>query len=532
MKLAKQFSVLAGFLSDADRLRRKSEVAIWIPRMLNLALIASVILGIIIRLWPIMDEKGFVTLVTVLILTGSSVAAVIVFTRTRTLIDKAKYADKKLSLQERASTSVEIHLGVLSVVPELKVKQLANTIDSTSGINLNRAIPLKMNRKELAIILLMMALLVVNIIVPNPQYDVLRNQKELARSITEQISSLEGMWEEIANDNQLDEESKELILAPIGDAIESIREGQISREEALAILSQAEKELRELGTSFEPALNQSALAEAGEALSSAPAAAEFGAALQRGDVAEAAQAVNFLIEELSDLDGETRSNLAEDLASAAAILRDTDQDFANLISDAARAIQAEDDQLAQELLADLAIEFEDAARQELAADVAESTAEQIASAGQEVAGLTQAGSQDSGQSVRNLLEGASGQASDGSDDQAAGISPDSNSDMQQGPGSPGQGGGRADSVFTPDLVDLGTQPGVPVELPANCEGDVEDCGLLLNESAVDFGDEASVIPYTEVFAEYRDSAYQALEREQIPLRMKDYIRDYFTSLEP
>jgi hypothetical protein len=82
------------------------------------------------------------------------------------------------------------------------------------------------------------------------------------------------------------------------------------------------------------------------------------------------------------------------------------------------------------------------------------------------------------------------------------------------------------------MIDLGPQSGVPIELPANCADDGEGCGLLLNESTVEFRDEDSVIPYTEVFAQYRDSAYQALEREQIPLSMKDYIRDYFSSLEP
>ena len=45
------------------------------------------------------------------------------------------------------------------------------------------------------------------------------------------------------------------------------------------------------------------------------------------------------------------------------------------------------------------------------------------------------------------------------------------------------------------------------------------------------GGRASV-PYREVYAEYADQAGAALEGSYIPLGMKQYVRDYFSSLEP
>ena len=40
------------------------------------------------------------------------------------------------------------------------------------------------------------------------------------------------------------------------------------------------------------------------------------------------------------------------------------------------------------------------------------------------------------------------------------------------------------------------------------------------------------VPYREVYADYADQAGAALEGSYIPLGMKQYVRDYFSSLEP
>jgi len=40
------------------------------------------------------------------------------------------------------------------------------------------------------------------------------------------------------------------------------------------------------------------------------------------------------------------------------------------------------------------------------------------------------------------------------------------------------------------------------------------------------------VPYHEVFYTYRDAAHQALERSYIPEGLKDYVREYFSQLEP
>jgi hypothetical protein len=43
---------------------------------------------------------------------------------------------------------------------------------------------------------------------------------------------------------------------------------------------------------------------------------------------------------------------------------------------------------------------------------------------------------------------------------------------------------------------------------------------------------AAQVPYTDVFASYAASAAETMERAYIPAGLKDYVREYFTHLEP
>jgi hypothetical protein len=39
-------------------------------------------------------------------------------------------------------------------------------------------------------------------------------------------------------------------------------------------------------------------------------------------------------------------------------------------------------------------------------------------------------------------------------------------------------------------------------------------------------------PYQQVYADFYDYAQTTLERNYVPLSVKDYVRDYFSSLDP
>jgi hypothetical protein len=42
----------------------------------------------------------------------------------------------------------------------------------------------------------------------------------------------------------------------------------------------------------------------------------------------------------------------------------------------------------------------------------------------------------------------------------------------------------------------------------------------------------SQVPYSQVLPQYQRSAGEALDQSAIPPHLKDYVRDYFSQLEP
>ena len=45
-------------------------------------------------------------------------------------------------------------------------------------------------------------------------------------------------------------------------------------------------------------------------------------------------------------------------------------------------------------------------------------------------------------------------------------------------------------------------------------------------------DNPAIVPYTNVYQDFFDFAITSLDRSYVPLDVKDYVRDYFTSLDP
>ncbi len=45
-------------------------------------------------------------------------------------------------------------------------------------------------------------------------------------------------------------------------------------------------------------------------------------------------------------------------------------------------------------------------------------------------------------------------------------------------------------------------------------------------------DNGALTPYQQVYADFFDYAQTSLDRGYVPLSIKDYVRDYFSSLDP
>lgn len=128
------------------------------------------------------------------------------------------------------------------------------------------------------------------------------------------------------------------------------------------------------------------------------------------------------------------------------------------------------------------------------------------------------GEGESGGSGAGDSGGQTGQTSGGSESSLG------NTDNQPGDDEMGV----FDSIFSPSR--LGGEDGVDVNLDGVVD-ELDSEPLEEGDINEDFEGE-STVPYNEVFRQYEQSVRDALERDYIPIGVRDVIRSYFSSLEP
>lgn len=521
-----------------DIRRRVADGLLWVPRGLLGGLLLAAAIAALARLRPLLtnEEVGWVALGTGGV--GIVAALLILFLQRRAVLDQARFADAQFALQERTSTAIEIQSGRFTLPADLIERQLNDTMQAVSRVDTRRGLPLRLNRQDWLIILVATVLLSLAVWLPNPQADILQGKRAVAESIEEQIQALEALEEEIIQNPELTEEQKEEILEPIEGAIEQLAAGDLSQEEAVAVLSEAEADLKALEASNSNEALQQALETAGQPLADNPNSQALGQSLQNGDFSAASTAAAQLADTLPSLTPQEQAELAEDLAATAEALAQTDPELAAELNAAAEALQNGDVAAAQQALREASGTLQERAQQQAAAQQAGAAAGQVGEGRQEVA---QAG--QSGQSGQTGEQGQEGQGQEQGEGQGQGQGQGQGDGSGQGQGQgqpggdgtgqggPGPGGGHVENIYVPPYEPL-TGEGVDIELPAECVANPAACGGLLSETPSEFGDETSTVPYDQVYGDYRNAANEALSSDYIPLGYKEYIRDYFSSLEP
>ena len=537
------FEQLVEQLARWDRRRRASDALLWLPRGLLAGLLLAVMVAAAARIRPLLTNEEVGYAAVGLALAGLLAATAVLLAQRRTLLQKARFADRQFGLQERASTAVEINAGRLQASPALAAQQTADAARAASAVDARARLPLLPNRQDWLVVVLATLLLTLSVWLPNPQEEILEHRRAIERTVAEQTEALEALAEEIEENEALTELQREELLEPVETALQELEAGDLSQEEAVAALSEAEAQLRELSAANSTEALRRQLAEAGRPLAENAASQSLGGALQSGNLAQAGAAAAQLADDLPALDGEERSDLADDLAETAAALEGADGELAQSLQEAADALREGDVAAAQEALRDASGALQQRAQQQAAERQAAEAAGQLNQGRREVAqaggegGQTGEGEQAAGEGQGEGEGQGSGEGEGQGQGQVdgAGAGQGGNGDgAGTGAAAGGIGGesGHAENVYVPDFADLSGETGEDVELPAECIANPENCGALLDETPTDFGDESSTVPYSQVFGDYRDAAYEALNDDYIPLGMKEYVRDYFSSLEP
>ena len=533
------FQQLATQLQRWTNRRRWRDALLWLPRGLLAGLLLAVAVATVARLRPLLTNEEIATVAGGLALVGLLIGLVALLLRRYTLHQQARFADRQFQLQERATTAVEIHHGDLPATPALARQQLADTVAAAGRVDVREWLPLRLNRQDALLIVVAVALLAAAVLLPNPQSDILQEQRAVAASIEEQVETLEALAEEINQNPDLTEAQREELLQPLESALEELETGDLTREEAVATLSEAEAELRELAADNDPEALRQTLNNAGQPLAENSASQSLGQALQNGNLAQAGTAAAQLADNLPALSAAEQQELAQDLAETAAALQSVDSELAQELAAAAAALENGDVAAAQQALREAAATLQQRAQERAAAQQADAAAgqlgqgrQEVAQAGQEGEGQPTEGDPGAGQEGEGPGDGPGQGQGEGTGVEGQGQTQGSATAEGEGSGGPGPGGGQTENVFVPEFRDLSGEEGVEVELPAECLANPAECGPLLSQTPTEFTEEGSTVPYNQVFGDYRDAAYEALADDHIPLGLKGYVRDYFSSLEP
>ena len=529
------------------RLRLRSGLG-FLQRSLWVACLAGVIILLAGRIWPLEGTRLW-ALAPLGLWAITSLAVLLL--QPYPDLRVALSVDGELDLKERISTSLvfsasQVDLSRRSFNPQLVEQMNADALSAVSKIDAGRTFPARFEWRRLAVGAALLVGMFLLAFLPNPMDQVIAERKAVAQAAREQAQKIEELKKEVENTAELSPEEKQKLLDRLAELARQLQSNPGDREQALADINRAEQAIRER---VDPGAAARKAAMEGIA-----ARLQALAGLQKderlGDLQKAAEDLQKLADQLGQMTQEQRDQLAKDLGQLAA-----------------RASQAGDSSTAQALaaLAQAALSGDSSAAQQ-AAQSGQQALNQAAASQSDQQALQRAlsGVQSSRQAMSQA--GASGQtASQGqgqgqgqSQGQGQGQGQSQGQGQGQGQGRPSGGGGSQANTLPPaqgrnaftgpnsskpagGVGDLNSQVYVPREkLPTN--GDQlfipgQDTGqgseqTSQSPSPLPGASNPSLVPYSSVYQSYLDTAGQALDQSAIPADLKDFVRGYFSNLEP
>ena len=455
----------------------------------------------------------------------------------------ARRVDNELNLQERLSTSIflqteyqEFSSPAFRFPQDMVLAQQNDALSLAQSIQPNRSFPLRVVSRPMVIAGILAFVLIILFVVPNSMNAVLNQRDAIKSTAQEQVSRIENLQQEIAANGDLSEAEKQELIRELAELSIALQDNRGDIEDALADLSKVERDLKARlnPESAEQQANLQSLADQLTALSGMESDPDQ-------ELTEATnEALKQLTEQMKEMSEEQRQELAKELAQMSAQASQSyNEGIAQALSEMANALQNGNLEDAVQASQDLQGELDQADTQ-----LAEQGA--INQALAQIQSSQQALSQASGQTSQS--EGTNQSLGETT---GVGLAP------VPGQGQPGGSGTKADSL-PPDTGQGGLNPpqgNVPqttegqlneqVYVPwqqSNASGEElfipgQDLGQGENqstegESNLPATSNPLLVPYSQVYSNYLTAAYQAIQQNYIPSYLLDYIRLYFSQLEP
>jgi hypothetical protein len=399
------------------------------------------------------------------------------------------------------------------------------------------------------------------LLLPNSQDQRIADDRRLHDETARQADKVERIADDLAAKARTPDDPRAQVAQQLKDLARLLRDHPGDLDAALAKVGSVEGELR---AQIDPSTEQrgAALASLSRGLSNAATGRPD--ANRAGDPATAAQDLRDLAARLDNLTSAERKQLADQLAGLQSTARQADGSAGVAAGDGARSLATGDIAGAKDAIGRLADTVQGADRKVTlnrdltgAAARLQETRRNLANAGRP--GLAQAGQspgssqgQGAGQSP-----GTGGQSPGTGQGQGTGGSPGTGQGQGQGQGQGSIGGGGSNARYLGSGIGgssgfrgptSGNRPSVvgadqrTVFAPFDRLGKPGDPSYVAgtggdgqttqgNQTGTGTGNPA-LTPYEHVYADFHAYALTSLDRSYIPLAAKDYVRDYFSSLDP
>jgi hypothetical protein len=468
----------------------------------------------------------------------------------------ARRLDHELGLRERLGTAYLLEVASVDrskqstpqpqFPAELVKLQREDALSKVRVIDPRRMLPLSWHTRSLVVSACLALFLALLAFIPNPMDEVMAQRAAIAQTAEEQAEAIDRLREEIAESEELSPELQEELMRRLAELADQLRNNQGDLAEALADLSQVEEALRAQVDS-QTALRQATL----EALAAQLHALAQTESSQASDLSEMAETLNQLAEMMAQMDPAQREELAQSLAQMAARASQAgDSSLAQALASLAGAAQSGDAQAASQAAAQAGQAF----------SRAQSEFSDQASLQQALSGLQESrqalGRAGQGRNVASA--GDQGQGDGDGDGNGNGDNDGSGQGQGQGQGQPGGGGGTTADTLPPatssgtagrpqgdgqagGVTDVGEQVYAPWEHRPNSGGQVFIPGQDTDQGDTQVRERPDplpgtynpvLMPYYDVYYTYVEAANQVIEQSYIPSGLKDYVREYFSNLEP
>lgn len=405
---------------------------------------AAVLIGIFLGVRPRLLPEELVSVSVSITVVCATLTFLAIWWIPRPLERSARYFDRRFALNERVSTALELLRGKVNASARLFEHQIEDTRVAANRVSLREVLPLRLNRFEVMLLIALIGALLTGFIIENPFSQQLKESRALSAKIEEQAQVTEEIQEAIAEDPNLTPEEKEELLAPLEQAERTLDQEDISRAEAVAALTEAEQEMREMSDGLSEQ-EREANSRAGQELSRSSLTDELGQELRENDLSGAAQELREMASELSEMSQEELNEMADQLERAAEELEATNPALADLLRQAAEALREGNVTEAQQLLEQAAalMEQQEQINQENPqAQAAREAAERLEESRRELSDLEQ-GAESQPQEQQGE-QGTSGQPQT-SASQSQGQTQEQTGESQQGEGQQQQGEGQQPS---------------------------------------------------------------------------------------